>query len=407
MLRRAVVGLALGAIACGGDGPTAPKQEVTLYFCGITWAAYRNEGEPWRALESTPQVATFKATDRLAIATVRQVGSGPSPWLEVYYLTADQAEATFTCGGPGSGPSPFRQLHGSVIGLASGATAWISMGRDLTYVTANLTPFDVRAPAAAPADLLATHEPFDDSPTSGRADKVIIRRAVDYADGATIPVLEFSSEAFAPQMNALTVDGVSGGPLTVYVGFRTGRGASGVINYDVQHAGNVVTTSSVPESRLATGDLHTVSVASSDRTLLYFYRAPANRSVAFGPAARTPVITIPGQTGELLRLEVASQAEYAEQVSVRFTPPQPAPSANTVVLTATKEYFGGTPGTWSLVLPDLRSAAGFLPSWGPATGGNAWTLTVTGLPRGLAPSSAGDGDIYRSASAFGTVTIAQ
>lgn len=408
--RRAVALLALGAAACGGgDGPTAlPKRQVTLYFCGLRWAAYRNEGESWTALTSAPQVASFEATDRLAIATVSQSGSS-SPRLEVYYLTAEQAEATFVCGAPGSGAVPGKRLLGSVAGLASGATAWISMGRTITYVTASSPAFEVRAPLDGPADLVATHEPASGSSLSARVDKVIIRRGETHGDGATMPVLDFSSpEAFAPQTTTLTVDGLTtAGPLTVYVGIRTGRDVTANLSYDIQHRGTVFTTASVPESRLATGDLHTLSVGSFDRTLLYFYRTPADRRIALGPVAATPTFTIPGAAGEVLRMSVASQADYAAQASVLFTPPQPATSGNTVVLTATREYFGGTPGTWSLVLPDLRGVSGFLSVWGPAAGGNAWTLTLSGFPNALSPSSAADGDIYRAASATGVITIPQ
>ncbi len=406
--RRAITAIALGVAACGGggDGPTGlTKREVTLYFCGITWAAYRNEGESWTTLPATPQVVVFGATDRLAIATVSRSG-GSSPRLDVHYLTAEQAEATFVCGAPGSVPTT-KRLFGSVTGLASDATAWISMGPATTYATPNGTAFEVRAPADGTADLVATHEPFS-SPTSGRADKVIIRHGETHADGATMPVLDFSStEAFAPQSSALTVDGFFSGVLTVYGGVRTARGAVLTLAYDIEHGSAVFTTLSVPESRLATGDLHLVSAATSDRSLLHWYQTPADRRVALGPSARIPGFAIPGGTGEVLRLSVASQAEYAEQATVLFTPPQPATSGNTVVLTATKEYFGGTPGTWMLVLPDLRGVSGFMPIWGPAPGGNGWRLTVSSFPHGLSPSSPVDGDIYRTASATGVITIPQ
>src|SRR5688500_17600923 len=144
-----IAALALSAVACGDS--TGPDDRITLYFCEVAWAAYQNEGEPWRSFSSTPREATFKATDRLAIATMNTFSSQ----LTVYYLTAEQAKATFTCNAPPSGTISTKQLHGSVAGVVSDGAASISMGRNVAVATAASPTFQVEAVGDGPADLIA------------------------------------------------------------------------------------------------------------------------------------------------------------------------------------------------------------------------------------------------------------
>jgi hypothetical protein len=405
--KHTIAALSLCAAACD-DSVTAPTREITLYFCAA-WAAYQNEGESWESFPSAPREVTFTATERLAIATVSRVGPQAEPLLEIHYLTAEQAEATFTCGAPESGTSSTKQLRGSVAGLSPGATVAISMGHGIATANATFPTFQVRAVRDGPADLIATHRPpFTSTPPSGRVDKIIIRRDENHVDGATMPVLDFSSfEAFAPQSNTLTIDGLSAGTtLSVQTHIMTGRGASSFLKYDFDQSSAVVTTYSLPASRLADGDLHQANADTRNRSILFFYRDPTDRTLALGPVASTPVFTTTGSSSDqVVRIDVDAQPEYDSQISIILSHPQPSTSNNTVVIRATKEYFGGTPATWSLTLPDLIGVPGFSPLWGLSPGGNGWTLTVSGLPYGFSSGSARDGDVYRSASAFGVTLI--
>jgi hypothetical protein len=126
-----------------------------------------------------------------------------------------------------------------------------------------------------------------------------------------------------------------------------------------------------------------------------------DRTLALGPAANRPVFTIPGGSNLVLRIDVAAQPEYGSRISIVLAKPQPSTSNATVVITATKEYFGGTPSTWSLPFPDLTDVSGFFPLWTLSPNGNGWSLSVTGLPFDFSPASPRDGDAYRSASASG------
>jgi hypothetical protein len=389
--------LALVAMACG-DSPTAPRREITLTFCELAWGAYKNEGESWTPIPSTPRQVTFAATERVAIATVSSVGRQ----LNISYLTAEQAQAVFTCGGPT--PAPTRQLHGSIAGVDSGGVS-ISIGPNSgAFADATLPTFQIGLVGDGPRDLVATHSPPTPSNSSEvYVDKIIIRRGENYSDGATMPVLDFSSsEAFTPQFNTLTFAAVPVVPwVSVVQTFVTQRGAQGFLKLDLANSGMVVTTRSLPASRLADDDLHRIDVWTEDRRFLFFYHSPADRTLTAGPAANVPVITQRTSPDQLLRIDVASQPQYGSGIS--FTLTQQRPTFTSVSITATKEYFGGTPATWSLVLPDLSGVPGFSALWSLSPGASSWSLAVSDIPFRL--PVARDGDIYRGATVHGTVQI--
>jgi hypothetical protein len=76
-------------------------------------------------------------------------------------------------------------------------------------------------------------------------------------------------------------------------------------------------------------------------------------------------------------------------------------------VSATREYFGGTPMTWSVVVPDLSGLPGFLPAWELTPGTTLWTVGVSGVPYAFSPATARDGDVYRGASVSGSITLSQ
>ena len=414
--RRASVAAAVALIVVACGDATAPTHEITLDFCGPIWAAYRNQGGAWTSLGSEPRVATFSATDRLAIATVSYSGGSSAPILDVRYLSADQAAATFACGTAIADAAATKQLQGSVAGLESGGSAFISMGRLPAGAYASSPTFQVKAPADGPADLVATHQlPLESTQPSARVDKAIVRRGLSYPDGATMPVLDFSSaEAFDLQSNTLTLQGLTGTEgLFVQTRLLTALGAEGYFGGDRRSSGTVGTMTSFPASRLMEGDVHQLNAGNvpgdvagaSSRSILLFYRTPTDRTLALGPAATTPTFVTSGD--QIVRVDLAAQSEYGAQVNIALAQPQPSTFQNTVTITATKEYFGGTPVRWSLEIPDLNGVPGFFPLWGMPSGGMGWTLRVSGVPYRFSARSARDGDTYRAASGSGVAIVGQ
>jgi hypothetical protein len=374
----AMVLLAAAAVACGD--PAGPTRDVTLSFCsGTIWAGVQNEGEDWVTIAIGPGDVTVDATERLVVAAI--IG-GNDPELALYYLTRDQAQETFVCSTPGA-----KQLSGSVAGT-NGLTQ-IAMGGSVANALS--TGFSLRNLPDGPLDLVAVH-----------AGTAIVRRRMNYPDGATIPVLDFSSaEAFALQSHTLTVEPTGLGAAFWQTVIMTNGGTSGPLTRNgCCTSGNIHT---LPASRQESGDLYRLVVTSGSignaRFVERFYETPSNQTVIFGPPASTATLTGAGSAGWLARADIPAQPEYGSQVELVVSAPQPSTNTTTLAIRASKEYFGGTPATWSFTVPDLSGVDGFPTGWPrmPATGGGQ--VTASSAPWLFPPSSARAGDEYRSATA--------
>jgi hypothetical protein len=66
-----------------------------------------------------------------------------------------------------------------------------------------------------------------------------------------------------------------------------------------------------------------------------------------------------------------------------------------VTLLVTKEYFGGTPATWSIDVPDLTSVQGF-PGEDFRASNLCGVASLTNLPFVFAPRTTHDGDVFTS-----------
>jgi hypothetical protein len=368
--------LAFGAVACG-DSTGALR--LTNLCPQATWAGIQREGESWQSIPATRSAVPLRTGERIGLARIR----GDS--LQIFYVTAEQAEAGFTCEAP-----PTKELHGTVqgIGGAFTSTATIVMGNSVAFAAARgLEDFTLSRAPNGPADLVATA--FDVGP------KTIIRHGVDYPDGSTMPVLDFSSsEGFALQTNTVSVTGTNNADWSATSGVVTQRGTQGILRYSSTNTGTSLPMYSVPESRLVAGELNSLSVTGAlARVATVFYRAPSDRTVQLGPPSSPPVITRTGTSpNQTLHVDVASQPEYGTQITLILC--TPAPLAVDITIIATKEYFGGTPATWSFDVPDLLSVPGYPSFWPDPRESGVCGLIVTDRPYLASPH---DGDTFRSA----------
>jgi hypothetical protein len=382
----AIVFLAAAVAACGD--PAGPTRSVTLSFCsGTSWAGVQNEGQGWVTVAEGPTDATVDATERLVVATITSTSGGQ---LAFYYLTRAQAQETFVCSPTAGGT---KQLSGSVAGTSGGFTQ-IAMGKTavFTFTTVATFPtrFSLRDLPERPLDLVAVHE--------GTA---IVRRRVNYPNGGTIPVLDFSSaEAFALQSHTLTVEptGLSAARWQTWI--MTNGGTSSLLTINACCTGGTIY--SLPASHQESGDLYRLVVASESvddlRFVDRFYDTPSNQTVAFGPPASRATITTVATPGQLWRAEIPSQPEYASQIELVVGAPQPSTNTTTVAIRASKEYFGGTPTTWTFTVPDLSSVAGFPAGWPIVSGARDGRVTASDAPWLFSPSRARAGDVYRTAT---------
>jgi hypothetical protein len=379
-LHRSAILLLAAIGAC--DDPTGPTRNISLSFCsGTLWAGVQNEGEGWATIANGPTGATVDASERLVVATVTSGGGGA---LTFYYLTREQAQATFACSGVGA-----KELSGSVAGT-SGFTQ-IAMGASVSGAGTLFTNYTLTNVRDGPLDLVATHR-----------NAAIIRRRVNYANGATIPVLDFSSaEAFGLQSHTLTIEnGIAPRWTTAII---TNGGTTALLSFSGPPCCSDGRIYTLPESRQESGDLYHLAVSTgaggSGRLVERFYATPSDQTVVFGPPANRPTLTTVATAGQLWRAEIAAQPEYGSRVELVVTAPQPSTNTTRVVIRASKEYFGGTPTTWAFTVPDLSSVAGFPSGWPSMPAPGNWEFSASDAPWLFSASRARPGDVHRSATA--------
>lgn len=368
------------AIAC--SDATAPTETVELCFnAQTTWVGVQNDGSDWRSVADGPGPVSVRLTDRVVIG--RTLAGGVvslGSTLELFYLTREQARARFACA------DGTNALTGSVTNIGQPDTASAIVALANRSVGTNGS-YQLTGVPDGPQDLLATHDSL-----------AIIRRAQTYADGSTIPDLDFASaEAFALQSNALTVN--AGGLPTSYwfTDFYSHRGTRSTLVTSLQRCCRT-RLYSVPETRLEAGDLqHMYVVAGGGADLRLadrFYVAPVDQTIDMGPPANHPVFnTAEHVTGQLWRVDLTSHAEYPGQVVIIAYDPQPV---SITVIRATREYFGSTPAKWTFRVPDLSGVPGF--SDFQVTLPSSWECTESARPW-LMQSEAVAGDTFLSAYA--------
>jgi hypothetical protein len=398
----ALVLLSLAACSDEPSGPARPEPSVPVRLCtSLPWVAFRNEGAGWqRSVADAGGVHTFLATERLVLATALLDTVFPALFVE--HLTAEQVNAGYACP---EDPAPMSGTVGVVMrGIGAGGNANVSYaGQQATLVSA---PDSAREVATWPGehDLVAMRNP----PSNGIADRIILRRGQAYSAGSSV-VLDFASdEAFAPATHALRWSGPAAYAL---VSFFTARGnenftqSTTVGEFGSADQPRSTTMHGVPASRLLPGDLHRLRLFAFDREVVLWYREPRDLDVEFGPLPSAPVFTTEATSPYVrLRVEVPAQPEYDARVSINVQQDVQMPGVNratTVWMVATREYFGATPSTWSMTMPDLRGVAGFDIRVGLAPGPMRWLQTVSSQPLLFRQAMATEGLVHRTAHATG------
>jgi hypothetical protein len=386
---------ALALTSCLDPTAPAPGRNVEVAFCvAPAWAAYRNENASWQRLQLPS--AVVRLTDRVAIATVWATSN---PSLQVHHLTADQVEASFSC--PASDGPVGKLVQTNVAGIDANDQVYAMLGSSIAY-RSDVGPLTFTGVPAGPQDLVAARQVFETS--SMRVPGVIVRRSLDLASGTILPPLDFASaEAIAPLAHTITL--TEPGAATYMGGqvdFVSASGAQATIGGMGGTSANL-TGWSLPPFVLTPGDLHILSAGANSaglhRSFLFFYRNGADRTFSLGPTPNAPVFSAP-PAGVVVRATVVSQPEYPAQVTLSLST-----ASHSVQLTATREYFGGTPATWPLDLPDLRGLPGFQDEWMFPAESASWTVSVSGQPYGFRVADARAGDLFRSAHLSGPAAL--
>jgi len=345
--RVAAWSLLLFAAAC--NDATAPATEAgVLSFCApTTWVGLKNEGQDWRTIAQGPTTANVRMTDRVVIAR-HSAGAtiGSASTLEFFYLTRDQALASFSCSTGG------KELSGTVAGIGTGPAS-VALGRQSlgVYASGATGSYALTNVPDGPLDLVATHDTIS-----------VIRRAQTFAANAQIPVIDFASnETFTLLGNTLNID-TDGLPALVWsTELLTPSGTIAPLVNNLQPCCTGQRVYSVPTDRLIQGDMQhltvRVGVDGDLRLVERFYTAGADQSIVVGPPAHHPAFSSASANGQLWRVDLASHAEYDRQIVIIAY--EPSPVNVVTVIRATNEYFGAAPATWSFTIPDLSRVSGF------------------------------------------------
>jgi hypothetical protein len=257
------------------------------------------------------------------------------------------------------------QLTGTMTGIATTAAVVAVGGASTELPIPQGLNFTLDGVSAGRRDLIAAATNVNAATGSKTIPRLILRRDVAYA--SSIPLLNLSGpEAVMPVGRPIVVNNLGGDQASSTVSLVTTNGATGPYLRDAPiNANGSVPFIGVPDSLLRPEDLHAIGVEAAPATgpsfrlaFLIHHSAVAD-TVALGPALSQPTVTTPG-TGPLLRprAQLASQAAYPAGASAGFEQ-----GANSVDVTATAAYTGGTPTTWTLEVPDLASA-GYDQAWG-------------------------------------------
>jgi hypothetical protein len=386
MIRAAAVfAVALSMASACSDyraNPTAPDPAPTpveVAFCNGAqpqWVAFQDGDGDWTRAEPTVagQFATFHhtfATNRGAIATARQFASGLTA-LSIQYGAPSELAIAGDVRLDLCSVVAENTLLGTAAGIDTNEVAVVSVGRSTREATtlAEGSAFTLRQVAAGPQELLATRLTRVDDQVYLTG--IILRRDLELPDGATIPVLDFSSaETIQPLLRPLTLAGFGPDGAIALAGFRTAHSDNIVtfVTNSVTAAGRPYYA--IPEARLAPGDLQfltaTTNASPNDnvaRSITSYFRSPTARTLTFPAPPRAPEVSVVSTAPTArLRAHFDSQAEYDRATGISYQQGQ-----NTVVSLSMTPAYAALGGGFDLVVPELTAVPGFDARWALQTG---------------------------------------
>lgn len=374
---------------------TAPPAgtQITIRTCDSelpAWVGFQNDGGNWTAVAGTAGTYTFTMNATKGGVAFAYGNATDGYETEVIYATAAEFASLATASNAfcPSTSTALKTHTGTVAGVGATQYAEINLsdGYDAVYGNAT-TSYTLTDVLDGPRDLVA----FRGDMNTFIPDRVIVRRGLNLANNATIPVLDFAAaEAVAVAQGSVTLNGKPAGyDVFTYSTFRTANGTWGGSSYE-EITGTTGTYHGVPTSKLIAGDMHELyayassTTSNDDRTVAMYNQAVGARSLTFGPAVSAPTIsTLSATTPVRLRAQIPVQAEYNGAASAYF-----AQNTRDVYITVTAAYRGAAT-TWDIVIPDFGTASGYGATWGLQAGQTyEWGVFVSSgsLTSELAPT---------------------
>jgi hypothetical protein len=384
------------SISGGGGGGT-----VSYTFCSAyapIWFAVQDGNGAWTQVLPNSGTTTYEfslASGRGGIAYVYNVVvfTYTFTYLSVGYASS----AEFTAGGLSTvnigRVCGSRTVNGTVANVGASEQASVSLGQSQTGATPGAGTFpsyQLMNVGDGPQDLFAQRA--TSSGGTSAANKVVVRRGLSPADNSTIPLLDFDAEGFVPASANVTVTGLGSDSAVVSSLFATQVGSgliqAGVVLGQILYgaASGAQPYVAIPSDQLNANDFQYVTVgttgAGAGRSAAVYFRNPLDQTIALGPDLSTPTVTkLVTAPNARPRVQLASQTEYNREFGAVFVQ---STRNGGVLVSATAGYYGGTPATWDVTVPDLSAAAGWNPAWGLQDGTPIdWAVAAQG---GASPS---------------------
>ena len=379
--------LSAAVVACGDSTGPLPQDltDVLLDFCASetpVFFAIQNDGGSWEPVIANAQgTFSFQAAERFTLAIVHQSGSSFSS----EYLFAAPSDLEPLNGVSCIEREGTKVLNGSVSGVPAGSAAMITMANSFVYPVAPTTGWQLTGLPTGALDLIAHRELI--GATTVTPDRVIIRRAQDLVNNATAATLDFNAnEAQNAAAHTFSASGLSTADETVYqLTFSTQTTRRHSLSTPVTFTSGAQTLHGIPGALTQSGDFHELEVfadrGTSYRGEVHYYRSPTTRSVGLGAVLHNPTLSTVSSSPLRLRTQLPSQFEYGSFISVAHVQ-----TSREVFLTATNSYYGGTPVTWDVTIPDLTGVPGFPANARLQAGaGTDWFVDAYGGNAGAAP----------------------
>lgn len=392
----------------------ASGTDVSWTFCEATgmpvWVAYRDGTGNWIRVPANGDTFEFSLSSGMGGIAFVTADNGASD-LTVYYGTAD--ELTLMGSGQCEGSGLVKTLNGSVAGLGATDQTWISMGGAATSVFgATGTNFTLEGVQDGPTDLFASRvlSTVSGSDVTFDVDKFILRRDLNLADGATIPVLDFgAAEAFDPVFHTVTLANTGSDLTYLTTGYFTDNGAASAFFSGVPGTGTMLEYAGIPASRQEAGDLHLLTAFAvpdaqnvmETRAVLEMFNVAEDKTLTMGPVlGSVSAQTLATTPYARLELEYIIQPQYDRYWIASFSQ-----SDRSVNITATADYVGSGPVV--LAIPDFSTTDGWNNMWGPAAGVNTdWGFFAIGWDAegGIITSPFLEGGTIYTGTRTGTIT---
>jgi len=363
-----------------GGGGNATWQFCDPAFAPL-WFAFQdgiNTG-PWTVVApGANSTYNFEVNGNGGVAFVQPDGAGGFATRVLY---SSQAGLVALGAANCAATPPSKTVTGTVAGLGATDNALIGLGTSGSAANFALPNFTIRRVPPGDRTLIATRSTLNLGTTLYEANKVILRRNQNIADGGVIPVINFNTEGFAPVVQPLTLNNVLGWVPLASVQYFTDNGGS---------AGSLVANSSgasypsIPPAQQVAGDLHFVTAsaipdvldASQFRSVGRFFYTAVAQNLTLGPILAPTTVTGLGGAN-YVRLQVAGTVQNEYNRLLLFNYSQTGRSAS-IQVTGAPFVTGGEPN-FSVAFPNFTGLPGWQDSWMPSVMSPvSWQVSLQG-----------------------------